>query len=490
MRALILAATLASVGLVPAARAAEPYELSVMAFNIWYGGVQVDFETVAKAIRTANPDVVAVQEPEGNIRRLAAAAGYAYVDESLHLMSRFPIFPGEQDGLRFGYIALDPLHVAAVAGLHLTSSPYGPEAVRDGSSVDEVLTLERETRLPEIEPYVAALGAVAAKGVPTIVLGDFNTPSHQDWTEAAAAAGQVKYAVDWPVTRALADGGFVDSFRAMHADPVAVPGKTWTAGTPPPRVRPIETLDRIDMIWSAGPATAIASSLVGETGGPDVDIGVDPWPSDHRAVTSRFSLTPAPAPALVAVDRQVVVEGERIVARYLAPGDDESRSIALLPAAGDGTAAVMSIPILDGSDHRAGTFGTATLQPGAYRAAMIDGAGLVEAEVRFWIIGRDASPTIDAPETVAAGTPIHVTWTNAPANRLDWIGVYPAGVADLYGYAGFLYTGARSTGEMEIDAKALGAALEPGDYDIRLMLDDGYSILASTAVKIVAAPGE
>ena len=43
---------------------------------------------------------------------------------------------------------------------------------------------------------------------------------------------------------------------------------------------------------------------------------------------------------------------------------------------------------------------------------------------------------------------------------------------------------------MDIDAEALGAELEPGDYDIRLMLDDGYSVLASTPVKIVAAPTE
>ncbi len=490
MRALILAAALTMAGLASAAHAAEPREFSVMAFNIWYGGVQVDFNAVANTIRTVNPDVVAVQEPEGNLRRLAEAAGYAFVDDSLHLMSRFPIFPSEQDGLRFGYIALDPLHVAVVAGLHLTSSPYGPEAVRDGSSVDEVLSLERETRLPEVEPYATALGAVAAKGVPTFLLGDFNTPSHQDWTEAAVAAGQVEYAVDWPVTRALANAGFADSYRAMHPDSVAVPGKTWTAGTPPPRIRPIETLDRIDMIWSGGPATAIASSLVGETGGPDVDVGVDPWPSDHRAVISRFSLTPAPAPTLVAVDRQVVVQGERIVARYIAPGSDETRQIAILPGAGGKPQAVMSLPIIDGSDHRAGTFGTATLEPGSYRAAVIDRAGVVEAEVPFWIIGRDASPAIDAPETVAAGTPIHVTWTNAPANRLDWIGVYPAGMADLYGYVGFLYTGARSTGEMDINAESLGAELEPGDYDIRLMLDDGYSVLASTPVKIVASPTE
>lgn len=490
MRALVLAAVLGAVAVAPPVVATERHELSVMAFNIWYGGVQIDFETVAKAIRTVNPDVVAIQEPEGNLRRLADAAGYAFVDESLHLMSRFPIFPGEQDGLRFGYIALDPLHVAAVAGLHLTSSPYGPEAVRDGSSVDEVLALERETRLPEIEPYVTALGAVAATGVPTILLGDFNTPSHQDWTEAAVDAGQVKYAVEWPVTRALADAGFVDSYRAMHPDPVAVPGRTWTPGTPPPHIRPIETLDRIDMIWSSGPAQAVASSLVGETGGPDVDIGVDPWPSDHRAVISRFSLMPAPATTLVAVDRQVVVQGERIVVRYVAPGEDETRQIAILPGASDDSRALMSLPILDGSDHRAGTFGTATLEPGTYRAAVIGGTGVVEAEVPFWVIGRAASATVDAPETVPAGSPIHVTWTNAPANRLDWIGVYPAGVADLYGYSGFFYTGARSSGEMQIDSESLGAELVPGDYDIRLMLDDGYSVLASTPVRIVAAPTE
>lgn len=485
MRALLFAAVVSG-AIAPAALAAEPTELSVMAFNIWYGGVQVDFNAVVAAVRAADADVVAVQEPEGNLRRLADAAGYAYVDDSLHLMARFPIFPGVRDGLRFGYIALDPLHVAAVAGLHLTSSPYGPEAVRDGSDQDAVLALERETRLPEIAPYAAALGAVAAGGTPAIVLGDFNTPSHEDWTEAAAAAGRVKFPLAWPVSEALAAAGFVDSYRALHPDPVAVAGKTWTAGTPPPLVRPSETLDRIDMIWSAGPAEAIESRVVGETDGPDVDIGSDPWPSDHRAVTTRFRLTPSPAPTLVAVDRQVVAQGERIIARYVAPGADEARSIALL--SGETAEVLMSVPILDGSDHRAATFGTATLAPGEYRAAVIGGDDAVEAAVPFWIVAPGAMPSITAPATVAAGAPFAVSWSGAPANRLDWIGIYPAGTADLYGYAGFLYTGARSTGSVMIDAESLGGALEPGAYTVRLMLDDGYSELAATGIEVIAPP--
>ncbi len=84
------------------------------------------------------------------------------------------------------------------------------------------------------------MSAVAKTGVPSFVMGDFNVPSHLDWTPAVVAGGRVKLAVDWPVTRIMADAGFTDSFRAVHPDPVAVPGLTWTAGTPPPYVRAIE----------------------------------------------------------------------------------------------------------------------------------------------------------------------------------------------------------------------------------------------------------
>jgi endonuclease/exonuclease/phosphatase family metal-dependent hydrolase len=59
-----------------------------MTFNIWYGGVQVDFAQVTRAIRRAGADIVGVQEPEGNLRKLAAASGMPYVDDSLHLISR------------------------------------------------------------------------------------------------------------------------------------------------------------------------------------------------------------------------------------------------------------------------------------------------------------------------------------------------------------------------------------------------------------------
>jgi endonuclease/exonuclease/phosphatase family metal-dependent hydrolase len=65
-------AALAALALAGTARA-EP--VTVMTFNVWYGGVQVDFDSIGAAIRAANADIVGVQEPEGRLRRIARSAG-------------------------------------------------------------------------------------------------------------------------------------------------------------------------------------------------------------------------------------------------------------------------------------------------------------------------------------------------------------------------------------------------------------------------------
>ncbi len=281
-------------------------QLTVMSFNVWYGGVQVGFDRIPGAIKAAGADVVGVQEPEGNLRRIADEADMPYVDETLHLISRYPIHPATRGGVRIAYIALTPRKVVAVANVHLTATPYGPELVRDGKSADEVLKLERSTRLPEIRPYARALSRIAASGTPAFITGDFNSPSHLDWT---AGNPRVKYPLRWPVSAALEEAGFRDSYRQVHPDPVARPGLTWTPGTPPGRIRPRETLDRIDWVMANGAATPIASRVVGEVGGPDVDVGV-PWGSDHRAVASTFEVSPGEAPPLATAEPRVVRRGD------------------------------------------------------------------------------------------------------------------------------------------------------------------------------------
>ena len=139
--------------------------------------------------------------------------------------------------------------------MHLPCCPYGPNLVKLGKSADEVLELERRTRLAAIEPYARhRSAALADSGVPVFMTGDFNSPSHLDWTEEAVAARDLPYPLEWPASKALADAGLRDSYREAHPDPAETPGLTWTAGQPPPRMRPEETTrpDRLGARRRAG----------------------------------------------------------------------------------------------------------------------------------------------------------------------------------------------------------------------------------------------
>ncbi|MEA2367042.1 MAG: hypothetical protein QOI32_2554 [Thermoleophilaceae bacterium] len=476
-----LGSTLALLVLAAPAAPAAADPLTVMTFNVWYGGQQVEQARIGQAIRAAGADVVGIQEPEGNLRRIADEAGMSYVDETLHLISHHPIFAVERGGVRFAYVAVGPGRVVAIGNVHLPSSPYGPELVRDGKTAAEVLANERATRLGEIRPYLGPLARQARRGVPTFLTGDFNTPSHLDWTPAAAAARpQVKYALRWPVSVALERAGFRDSYREVHPDPVARPGLTWTAGTPPPRVRRRETLDRIDWVTVQGPATTVSSRLIGEPGGPDVDVGV-PWGSDHRAVASTFDVAAAPAPPLAHAEPRVVSRGDRVAVRY-AGARGPAKRVGILPARGGRP--LVSLPIADSSDHRAALFGTADLRPGPYRAALL-GHGRVLASARFWVQGRDERPRIRTSRRVyEPGQPVGLRWSGMPGNRFDWVGIFKAGpTLDLYGYYGFSYLGALPSGRMSMTAADLGK-LAPGRYVAGLFLDDGYSLLARTSFRV------
>ena len=129
-------------------------------------------------------------------------------------------------------------------------------------------------------------------------------------------------------------------------------------------------------------------------------------------------------------------------------------------------------------------FGTAALEAGAYRAALLDDDGQVLATSPFWIAEPGAEPSIETSSpTYAPGAAVRVRWRNAPANKLDWVGIFPAGDPSLYSYAGFLYTGARPTGSAEFTRADTGR-LAPGRYVARLMLDDGYSVLAEAPFEI------
>jgi hypothetical protein len=101
--------------------------IRVLSFNILYGGDEIDFSKVVEAIQKANPDVVGVQEAEGNIPKLAKALGWKYFDTRLHLLSKYPVISSDAWGWYYALIEIQPGKVIAFSNVHLPSDPYGPD---------------------------------------------------------------------------------------------------------------------------------------------------------------------------------------------------------------------------------------------------------------------------------------------------------------------------------------------------------------------------
>jgi hypothetical protein len=419
------------------------------------------------------------------------------------VISRFPIVDPPGAAGRYVWVEVLPGRYVAIGNVHLPSDPYGPYAIRDGASLAAVLDLERSVRLPAIQEEIAVLPALAAGGLPTFLTGDFNSPSHLDWTAAVSAVRpEVPYPVDWPVSQALADVGLRDSYRAVHPDPVAVPGFTWTPGGP--ESDPHEVHDRIDWVLSTGPATVLDSVVVGEAGGPDVGIGFDPWPTDHRGVLSTFLVTPKRPNPFVAPSSRRVFVGDRLDVTYRATSG-VGQSVELVPAGAGASAAVASVPVGPPANRDGtATFDTSGLAARAYDAILVSG-GAVVSRAPFWLYARGTPTTVwTSRQSYVVGQPIQIAWRAAPGFRWDWLGVYSpgntavsphsagcdAGCSGNGRYLLYVYTKTAIEGTATIDGAAtIGSAtwpLKPGTYEIRFLVDDSYrSIAVSANFKVV-----
>ncbi len=470
----------------PNAPAETGFPARVMTFNVWLGGDQVNFAKVVEAIERANADVVGVQEVEGNLEELATALGWPYASPRLQVISRYPILDLPAANGLYLLIEPEPGKVFAIANVHLPADPYGPYAVATGMKATELRALETETRLPALQVVLDAVSGLQASGIPVVITGDFNSPSHIDWLGAPEIdTGVERIPFAWPVTLAAAEAGFVDTYREIHPDPSTVIGATWTPGYPAPLVRDDEIQDRIDLVLVAGDVTVLDSQLVGESGGRDVDITVTPYPSDHRAVVSGLEMQLGSAPLFVATDRRSIAVGDPLVVRFHASGNQADR-IALVPRGGGGDTAVASqVPRetwIDGSV----TFGTNPLQPGAYDAVLIGAPDRLLARSPFWLQDPNSSPQLSGPATpVTIGDAFSITYRHAPGNRFDWIALVPADELDAQNFLGYWYTDAGIDGTVTAETADLADALSPGTYRLLLLADDGYEVLAETTIELV-----
>jgi endonuclease/exonuclease/phosphatase family metal-dependent hydrolase len=288
---------------------------TVMSFNCWYQWSRVDdgFAKAAAAIRASGADIAGLQEssPEA-AKRMAAELGWQHAaggTGSVQIVSRHPIVEvlhGEGIG-RDRFIgarirlAGSPAREVVLFNTHLDYQHYGPyEARKAGATAESVLALNRKSeRVAQIAAVVASMKPqlVTADETPVLLTGDFNVPSHLDWTAATAGQHGGVGPVEWPESLRLAQDGLVDSFRLKHPDPAAEPGSTWS-----PIHKAGEPQDRIDFIYHKGSGlrvigsrtfTTAVETTIGAWGGNTAPVAGNTWPSDHAAVLTSYAFLPA-----------------------------------------------------------------------------------------------------------------------------------------------------------------------------------------------------
>jgi len=276
----------------PRAQVESSQSLRVMTFNILRGGEDrgQPLRQTAEVIRRGEADIVILQEAGASTPRLATMLGFEHhrISSSVAFLSRFPIAERTPLGIKVA----TSTHTFWVFGVHLEAYPYGPYDLRDDPTLSEaqLKATATKTRAHQLAPVLDAIRAVMAQGSPVFLGGDFNEPSHLDWTAAAAEAGRhFGRKVAWPTSTAVYATGLKDAYRAVHPDPVRRPGDTWT-----PLLSENEVHDRIDLLYYAGAdVVPKAAWIVGENT-QHADRVVEPFPSDHRAVVALFELKSGP----------------------------------------------------------------------------------------------------------------------------------------------------------------------------------------------------
>jgi len=287
--------------------------IRVMSFNLWHGGdgcglskdSSIRFQL--QAIRKAGADAAGFQEQtdnkgEARAKVLADSLGWNcyIISSSRAVISRFPLTPiavtktqpenhhgSAGNNSQAVLLQVNEKQQIVFGVLHLMYTPYEPYDIADKklTTKQQAETSATKARLHEVEFMLQEIKPYQQRGLPVILVGDFNEPSCLDWTKQAIKSRndkELSFAVNWPASRLLLSNGFEDAYRKIYPNTTKKPGYTWTSR--PGLWRTPEIHDRIDLVhitkknikttgaWIAGESSVLS------------DIIVEPWPSDHRAV--------------------------------------------------------------------------------------------------------------------------------------------------------------------------------------------------------------
>lgn len=316
-------------------------EITVLQWNIWQEGTVVPggYEAIVNEIVRLSPDFVTFSEVRnyGNTRfcdrivnslKERGQVYHSFYSEDSGLLSKHPItdsvtvFPLNGDhGSIYRLVATCMGQEFAVYTAHLDYLDDAYYNVRgyDGSTwqkipipqtVAEVLVRNDKSRRDDaIGCFLAAAAKDVAQGRVVLLGGDFNEPSHLDWTrETKDLYDHHGLIVPWTVPLMLDNAGFVDAYRQKYPDVLRYPGFTFPADNP---LMPVERLtwapdaderDRIDYVFYYphprlrlkdaavfGPRGSIVKSRrVDETSADRFVLPLDVWPTDHKGVLVTF----------------------------------------------------------------------------------------------------------------------------------------------------------------------------------------------------------
>jgi endonuclease/exonuclease/phosphatase family metal-dependent hydrolase len=456
--------------------ACPPVTQNVLVFNVEYGGGLVDFAKTVEVVRRSEADIVLIEEAWGHIPRLARALGWTEYDVRHQVLSRRPLLDPAADDPRYLYAETSPGCVVAVANVHLPSDPDPPDRLENAAAIESAVAVERRTRLAALSPTLLALGSLKSGGMPVLLGGDFNAPSHLDDPR-----------VPWPVSRAIAEAGLSDVWREARPDPAAHPGHTWWAARPKVEgwnPSPQARQTRIDQLHAGGGIRVREARLMGEEDRPGIAIAVHPWPSDHRGLLATLEIAPAPAPTLVTAWPPRVVRGDPL--RVRARGTRQGARIVVAPSGVDPRSIS---PSREASPDDL-SFDTREFAPGSHTVSLLDVSGRPLGASPFWVTAPGSRPRIElARDHVNVGTPIEVRWADAPGCRWDWVGVYPDGADPETGGQPLVWRHTRATvaGTARLDSTAEGDGwpLGPGRYRVALFEDDTYAPLVAASLTVL-----
>lgn len=291
-----------------------PDTLRVLVWNVWHGTNDVDQgpEKALQLIKDSKADICLLQEsydisgPRGKFGPWAAEQlGWnALQGKSPHLCVMSP-YKVKKTFFHAGWHGIGAeLQDSKGRTLHAFSTwidyrSYVSRYFQDNPKATDAELLACETehssraaQATKIISYLERQSLTDLK-TPLLVGGDWNCPSHLDWTKETSEAFLHRRDLSLPVSVAMQKAGFKDCYRIVYPDPVKERGDTWS-----PLFREKEgkklPLDRIDRLYYKSNQSQPLLKPVRAWVFPEelednaVPIRERSFPSDHAALLIEF----------------------------------------------------------------------------------------------------------------------------------------------------------------------------------------------------------